>query len=104
MPSTSMNRAALAARFSSAPEAKRPPAPAAGPEQIRTVTFTVKLPVARHHKFAELLRDVAFRLGVAPKWVGLQAGLEEAVTLILTDETMAQRWEALLAERVKDHR
>lgn len=98
------DRAALAARFSSSPEHERPPAPTSGPSQIRNVTFTVKLPAGRHHAFAELLRGVAFRLGVAPKWVGLQAGLEEAVTLILTDEVVAKRWEQLLAARVQDNR
>lgn len=103
MARTTTDRAALAARFSSSPEHERPAATSAGPSQIRTVTFTVKLPAGPHHAFAGLLRDVAFRLGVAPKWVGLQAGLEEAVTLILTDEVVAKRWELLLLDRVRDN-
>jgi len=102
MTRTATDRAALAARFSSSPEHERPTTPAAGPSQIRNVTFTVKLPAGRHHEFAELLRDVAFQLGVAPKWVGLQAGVEELVGLLLTDTATEDRLRVRLAERVND--
>jgi hypothetical protein len=102
MPRTSTERAALAARFSSSPEQERPAAPAATPGQIRIVQFTFKLPFGRHHAFTSWLGEVAFTLGVSPKWVGLQAGLEELVGLALTDETTARKLEERLRARVSD--
>jgi len=102
MPQTARERAALAARFSSAPEQERAAATDVRPSQIRIVQFTFKLPFGRHHAFTTWLGEVAFKLGVSPKWVGLQAGLEELVALALTDETTARKLEARLAERVAD--
>jgi hypothetical protein len=96
------DRAALAARFSSSPEHERPTAATAARNQIRNVTFTVKLPAGRHHELTELLGDIAFQLGVAPKWVGLQAAYEELAGLILTDTTVADRLRQRLAQRVRD--
>lgn len=101
MARTAVDRAALAAKFSSSPEAEREPAAAAGPSQIRSVVFTTKLPVGRHHAFSKWLAEEAFTLGVAPKWVGLQAGIEELVGLLLTNERVARELHDALAERVR---
>ena len=102
MPRTAQDRRELAARFSSSPEVERAAAPDVTPGQIRIVQFTFKLPFGRHHAFTTWLGEVAFTLGVSPKWVGLQAGLEELVGLALTDETTARKLEARLRKRVSD--
>jgi len=102
MPKTAQDRAELAARFSSAPDVERQVAPDVTPGQIRIVQFTFKLPFGRHHAFTTWLGEVAFTLGVSPKWVGLQAGLEELVGLALTDVTTQEKLRARLRARVSD--
>ncbi len=92
------DRAALAARLSSRPDAERPASAAADTGTIREVRSSLDLPRAHHHQFTTWLSEVAFTLGVSPKWVGVQAGLQELVMLALTD----QRTRDLLTERLRE--
>lgn len=101
MAQTATDRAALAARFSSAPEHERTAAPEAGPSQIRSIRFTTDLPAGRHHAFTTWLREEAFTLGTSPKWVGLQAAVDELIGLALTDETTARKLHDRLRARIE---
>ena len=92
------DRAALARRLSSRPDAERESAATAQTVSIVKVALQTKVAKAHAHQFRERLNDLAFELGTTTKWVGVQAGLEELVMLALTDQ---RTWD-LLAERVRE--
>lgn len=99
---TTTDRAALAARLSSRPDHERERAPGANTVAIVKVQAQAKIAKAHHHAFVTWLNEVAFTLGTTPKWVGIQAGIEELVMLVLTDQRTRDMLTERLRERVRE--